>query len=491
MLPGPPCRLTRSRCGCGRARRSKRRISACACARARRASVYPLLRSSSPCRSSLLALASFEIATWLPTLVALVAKPWLDRTILFVLSRAAFGQRRTLGDLWRAQRQVWWRQLFLTWTLRRLSPWRSLTQPVYQLEGLRFWRSCASASCRFASQAAAPALMMTASFSLAEIGLSLALVSLVLLVRAGGQSAGPRRSCSRLERAPLRAADRADRLCDRGAVPRAVLRRGGIRDVSEPPRRARGVGHRAGVSTCVRGTEQVAAELAAGLRECVVCSRASAMPMPAAVEAARADCRHHAGQRAEITRALDDGQGRSEPRHRAHDQARCAGAASRTRRSRDSACPSWLDLDRRPVHLDRRSRRACSSGCAIAVLAALLVLFVMRVLARAATGLRRARRVRRADSRAGSGHPAGEPARRHRRRRPRSCGIAASTARRWRCSTAACCRGSRTSTTCRSAIRAPKATAWRSPRVISKRQRNGYATRLVRVWQRASTAAEA
>ena len=40
------------------------------------------------------------------------------------------------ADVWRAQRQVWWSQLLFTWTVRRLSPWRSLTQPVYQLEGL-------------------------------------------------------------------------------------------------------------------------------------------------------------------------------------------------------------------------------------------------------------------------------------------------------------------------------------------------------------------
>jgi hypothetical protein len=84
-----------------------------------------------------LALASFEIAAWLPILVLWWAKPWLDRTILFALSRAAFGQPTSLEELWRQQRQVWWDQLFLTLTWRRLSPWRSFTQPVYQLEGLR------------------------------------------------------------------------------------------------------------------------------------------------------------------------------------------------------------------------------------------------------------------------------------------------------------------------------------------------------------------
>ena len=78
----------------------------------------------------------FELASWLPSLVMWCAKPWLDRTILFVLSRAAFGQQTAPADVWRAQRHVWWSQLLFTLTVRRLSPWRSLTQPVYQLEGL-------------------------------------------------------------------------------------------------------------------------------------------------------------------------------------------------------------------------------------------------------------------------------------------------------------------------------------------------------------------
>ena len=83
-----------------------------------------------------LAVACYEIADWLPILLLWWLKPWLDRTILFVLSRAAFGQATRPGDLWREQRQVWWSQLIVTLTLRRLSLWRSFTQPVYQLEGL-------------------------------------------------------------------------------------------------------------------------------------------------------------------------------------------------------------------------------------------------------------------------------------------------------------------------------------------------------------------
>jgi hypothetical protein len=84
-----------------------------------------------------LSLSSFEIAGWLPSLLIFWLKPWLDRSVLFVLSRAAFGQSTRFVDLWQAQRSIWWGQLFSTLLWRRLSPWRSFTQPIYQLEGQR------------------------------------------------------------------------------------------------------------------------------------------------------------------------------------------------------------------------------------------------------------------------------------------------------------------------------------------------------------------
>jgi hypothetical protein len=83
------------------------------------------------------ALATVEFASWLPSVVIWLSKPWLDRTILFVLARAAFGESTTVRDVWREQRQVWWGQLVRTWIVQRLSMWRSLTQPVIQLEGLK------------------------------------------------------------------------------------------------------------------------------------------------------------------------------------------------------------------------------------------------------------------------------------------------------------------------------------------------------------------
>ena len=86
---------------------------------------------------TLVALACGSIAPWLPGLIVFCIKPWLDRTLLFVLSRAVFGTPTRLRDVWAAQAAVWWQQLFSTLTWRRLSPWRAYTQPARQLEGQR------------------------------------------------------------------------------------------------------------------------------------------------------------------------------------------------------------------------------------------------------------------------------------------------------------------------------------------------------------------
>lgn len=126
-----------------------------------------------------LAFAAFEIAAWLPPIVIFLAKPWLDRTILFVLSRAAFGQETSAGDLWRARRQVWWQQFWLTWTWRRLSPWRSFTQPVYQLEGLDLGKLGARLR-QIRRRRKGSALLLTAAFSIAEMSLEVAVASLLV-----------------------------------------------------------------------------------------------------------------------------------------------------------------------------------------------------------------------------------------------------------------------------------------------------------------------
>jgi hypothetical protein len=138
----------------------------------------------------IVALASYEIAAWLPGVVIWCAKPWLDRTILFVLSRAAFGKPTAPADVWRAQRQVWWRQLLFTWTVRRLSLWRALTQPVYQLEEFSITRAHKRIR-QIRHRNAGSALMMTSAFSLSEAALSFALFSLVFWLSPSGRAPAP------------------------------------------------------------------------------------------------------------------------------------------------------------------------------------------------------------------------------------------------------------------------------------------------------------
>ncbi len=87
----------------------------------------------------LLALSTIELGFWLPLVVLFWLKPWLDRSLLFVLARATFGQETRFADMWAARGDVWWRHLLPTLTTRRFSPWRSYVAPVQQLEG-QPWR---------------------------------------------------------------------------------------------------------------------------------------------------------------------------------------------------------------------------------------------------------------------------------------------------------------------------------------------------------------
>jgi hypothetical protein len=132
-----------------------------------------------------LALASFEVATWWPTVAIWWAKPWLDRTILFVLSRAAFGQHTAPADVWHAQRDVWWGQLLFTWTIRRFSMWRSFTQPVYQLEGVSI-RGAGGRVRQVRRGNIGSAFLMTQAFYIAEAALASGLVSLVFWFAPSG-----------------------------------------------------------------------------------------------------------------------------------------------------------------------------------------------------------------------------------------------------------------------------------------------------------------
>jgi hypothetical protein len=138
---------------------------------------------------AVLALSTFEIAAWLPTLLLFWSKPWLDRTILFVLSRAAFGQSTSLKQFWAARADVWGRQLLLTWTWRRLSPWRSFTQPVYQLEGLRGGKLRQRVK-QVRRRNRGPALLTTWAFVTAESCLGVTVLSLLVWLAPAQQFSG-------------------------------------------------------------------------------------------------------------------------------------------------------------------------------------------------------------------------------------------------------------------------------------------------------------
>ena len=352
--PGPPCRLTRSPSGCGRARRWRPPISACACARARRASVYRCYLRSRPSRVLLAAGVVSRWPSWLPTLVIWWLKPWLDRTILFVLSRAAFGQTTTPGDLWRAQRHVWWRQFLFTLTVRRLSPWRSFTQPVYQLEG----GSALGAARAHAADAQSRRGLGVPDDAGRSPGrdrrLTIGVVLAVVLVRAG--RAWRRRSAV-LRRRGQRARGARDRqlaLCDRRAVPRAVLRRGRFRACTLNRRaELEALGHRAGVPACVRA---------------VTCARVGSADRRAAarrVAAGRvgAGAADGAGARrldaAEIARALDAV--KADPNLATERTIKTlrwkiVGAAE------PAQMPGWLVVDRRLLRVGRANRPRLSCG---------------------------------------------------------------------------------------------------------------------------------
>ena len=137
----------------------------------------------------LLALSTVGIAGWLPGVLIFWLKPWLDRSLLFVLSRAVFGEDTRFVDLWREQRGVWWRQLLTTLTLRRLSPWRSFTQAVYQLEG-QHGSALGKRRRQLLRGKQGAAMAMHFAFSQLEIIFAIALLGLAMWLDPSGRPSG-------------------------------------------------------------------------------------------------------------------------------------------------------------------------------------------------------------------------------------------------------------------------------------------------------------
>jgi hypothetical protein len=115
-----------------------------------------------------LAVATVQVAAWMPYLVLFLAKPWLDRSLLFSLARAVFGERTRFADLWRAQRTVWWQHLLPGLVRQRLSSWRSFTAPIEQLEGQHGWSQLGARRRVLLNGQQGPARLMQLAFALLE-----------------------------------------------------------------------------------------------------------------------------------------------------------------------------------------------------------------------------------------------------------------------------------------------------------------------------------
>ncbi len=133
-------------------------------------------------------MCTVDLGGTLPILILFWLKPWLDRSLLFVMSRAVFGEATRWSDLWRARRQVFGGQFLRTLLWRRFSPWRATRS--------RSSSSKASAAPRGASallmlndnRGAATALQV--AFAHAEAVLGYALIALVWWFAPENRNAG-------------------------------------------------------------------------------------------------------------------------------------------------------------------------------------------------------------------------------------------------------------------------------------------------------------
>jgi hypothetical protein len=126
-----------------------------------------------------------SVAFWLPGLLMWWLKPLYDRVVLFVLSRAVFGERVGLRDLeWRT---VFGSGLFGALTWRRFDFARSFNLPVYLLEGLRGKRRRQRMRV-LQKNTRGNAVLLTAAFIHIEVALELSILALAIILLP--QSAG-------------------------------------------------------------------------------------------------------------------------------------------------------------------------------------------------------------------------------------------------------------------------------------------------------------
>ena len=129
----------------------------------------------------LLASIALTFGTGWGVLALIWLKPWFDRTLLFVLARAAFGEETRFADVWVARRAIGWQGLLGALTLRRLSPWRSYVQPVLQLEGQR-GKAARQRIARILGSHRGAAFGMQSAFATAESALAIGMSTIIAWV---------------------------------------------------------------------------------------------------------------------------------------------------------------------------------------------------------------------------------------------------------------------------------------------------------------------
>ena len=310
-------------------------------------------------------------------------KPWLDRSILFVLSRAAFGEETRFVDLWRARRAVFWRRIARRADHRRLSPWRSYVQPVLQLEGLRgkARRHRVRPHPRLASRRRPCAMQRRVRDD--RDGADARRGDAGRLVRCRPDDRDTSR-CSRWPRAPACWMTRDRQLGSAFAAavlvlePFFVARR--FRDVLQPARRARGLGHRAGVPACIRALSPAARGMRPSPRARALVASSPARPKPGARRSHRVTATPRAPLEVAARRSGGIGGARRSRSRRRSQAAHLAPARRRPtpmirRATRDGRCwPAWRAGSPRAAvtssGCSARSRSRSSSsrhdaGCAV------------------------------------------------------------------------------------------------------------------------------
>ncbi|MDQ6640523.1 MAG: hypothetical protein M3Z15_12795 [Pseudomonadota bacterium] len=126
----------------------------------------------------LIAAAMLPFGILWAVLTVIWLKPWLDRSILFVLARAVFGEETRFADVWAARRAVAWQGLLGSLTIRRLSPWRSYVQPALQLEGQK-GKARRERVARILGSHRGAAMAMHTAFATIESALMLGLASAI------------------------------------------------------------------------------------------------------------------------------------------------------------------------------------------------------------------------------------------------------------------------------------------------------------------------